>query len=166
MNMLVFANGFDNTNRLYKIGDGVSLPSSDIAGVFVVPAGSARTDAVGFACHSQTVVAQADKEPVTVSMYVTLISKQFAPPDDADFPVRVLQTALSALQLQFVDIDGASNITGLPSFILREMRDTAIQSAIDAFRRELHQQAMMQQAANAHAQHVVTPPKPGLVVTG
>lgn len=160
MDLLVFANGYDGTNRLYTIG--ASLPEAHVTGVVMVPI-SGRMDAVGFACHAQTLVAAPKKELVNLRMYVMLVSKQFAQANDKDFDKTVLNATLDALKLAFVDVAGKDNITGVPTFLLETLREDAVASAVQTMREQMMQAQMQEQAR----QRIVTPPKPqGLVIPG
>lgn len=162
MDLLAFANGLDGTKRVYKIG--VPLPGSEVPGLVVVQM-SGRKDAVGFSCHNQMVIAQPKKQPETVRMFVILLSKQFVPPEEKEhtsFASHVLNATIEALQLVHVAVEDKDNITGLPSFLLEDMREVAIASAVQTMREQMHHQAMAQQAQ----QKIVTPGGGGLVVPG
>lgn len=159
MDLLAIANGFDNSKRVFKIG--VPLPESHVTGLVLVPI-SGRTDAVGFACHSQMIVARAGKEAVSLRMYVLLVSKQFCQPTDKDFDKAVIHAATEGLKLAFVDVSTKDNIADLPPFLLENIREDAIGSAVQMMQQQMMEAEMHRQAR----QKIVTPGPQGLVIPG
>lgn len=158
MNILVFANGFDGSKRMYNIG--APLGSDDMNGILAVP-NPKRTDAVGFSCYAQAVIAVPDKGVTSVRIYVILVSKNFAPEID-NFGALTLDAALNSLGLTFID-DKEKNYNGIPMFILQSMREDAMRAAVGMMQQQAMDAAMAQQMGGPQ---LATPPAPRLVVPG
>lgn len=158
MNILVFANGFDGSKRMYNIGS--PLGSDDMNGILVVPTPK-RTDAVGFSCYAQAVVAVPERGVVPVRVYVILVSKNFAPEID-NFAALTLDAAMKALNITFVN-DTEKDYDGIPMFVLKSMREDAMRAAVGMMQQQAMDAAMAQQMGGPQ---LATPPSPRLVVPG
>lgn len=158
LNLLVIANGFDSSKRVYSIGK--PLPTPDVPLQLMVETGKGkRTDMLGIACHFQTGILATNKEPLHVVMYVLLLSKQFANGIDK-YGELVLNAALSALGLIHVE-----EHPDIPASFMAAMREEAVGSAVHTMREQMMQEQMMQQAQQGGTPGGVVAPK-GLVIPG
>lgn len=158
LNLLVIANGFDGSKRVYTIGK--PIPTPDVPLQLMVETGKGkRTDMLGMSCHFQTGILAVGKEPLHVTMYVLLLSKQFANGIEK-YSELVLNAAINALGLTFIE-----EHPSIPASFMAAMREEAIASAVHIMQEQMVQEQMMQQARQGGQPGIVTPSN-RLVVPG
>jgi hypothetical protein len=157
-NLLVIANGFDKSRRVYMIG--CAIPTPDVPLQLLVPTPKPnRTDMLGIACHFQTGVVSAGAPPLHVMVHVLVLSKQCARGID-DYDKLVVHAATNALNLLYLEKHPV-----IPTEFLSMMCDEAVGSAVHMMREQMQREMMLSQMSQGGAPGLVTP-KPGLVIPG